>query len=117
LAEYLCIAGLITGLFFSDTSPEKDTFMTHPEFPASISPYGAWAYILSVSVFVVSSTGFASIIEAHLATALIFAMGVVVAQISNLVIVASVVAYLAESVQEFVKAKRRKSKKVQRDKI
>lgn len=115
LVEYLCIAGLITGLYFIDTTPNKDRFMSHPEFSGTAPPFKAWAYILSVTIFVVSSTGFASIIEAHLITALIFAMGVIVAQISNLVIVSSVVAYLAEAVQEFVQSKRRKGKKPQRE--
>jgi len=111
LAEFLTIAGVITGMYLIDTTPGKTKYITHPEFSASANPYEAWAYIISVSVFVISSTGFASILEAHLAASLVFAVGVAIAQISNLVIVASVVGYWAEKIQDNITKRRREKKK------
>lgn len=110
LVEYFCIAGIISGLYFIDTTPGKTKYISHPEFSSDAVTYEVWAYVLSVSIFVVSSTGFSSIIEAHLAAALVFATGVAIGQISNLVIVASVIGYLADSVQETLE-KRRKERK------
>ncbi len=117
LMEFFTIAGIITGMFYTDTTPGRTKFIIHPDFPASSNPFRSWAYILSVTVFVISSTGFASIVEAHLATALVFAIGVVVGRISDLVVIASVVDFLAQNARRYfkskVKEKRKSSNKTQ----
>ena len=96
-AEFLMIGGLIAGMYFTDTTTGRTRFIKHNEFSANANPFEAWAYIVSFTVFVLFSTGFASVVEAHLAIAIILTVGVIVSKLSELIILTTVVEYWANS--------------------
>lgn len=107
-AEFLMIGGIITGMYFTDTTPGRTRFIQHNEFSANANPFEAWAYIVSFTVFVLFSTGFASVVEAHLAIAIILTVGVIVSKLSELIILTTVVEYWANSRKTQQHRKRRK---------
>ena len=101
--EYFTIAGIITGMFFIDPTPNKTRFIQHDGFSAKDNPFAIWGYIISDTIFIVRGTGFSTVLVPHLATAIIYATGTAIAQLSQLILLAAIAGYWVKYYRKWVK--------------
>jgi Na+-transporting NADH:ubiquinone oxidoreductase subunit NqrE len=92
-AEFLAIASIITGMYFIDTTPGKTEFFTHPTFSPGFSLYGVWLYVVTVSVSVMTGTGYSSIVENALSTSVVFTYGITLSYYSTLIILGNLASH------------------------
>ena len=86
-AQFLSAAMILTGLYMIDSSPNRNLYFIHIGFSAGENLYVVWLYVISVAVSTHAGTGYSSILEKHIGSAIVFSSLAYFGDISRLIIV------------------------------
>lgn len=93
---WIAVSTTVAGLYFIDSTPLKDHFITHAGFKAGANPFFVWWYITVASITVLTGTGYSSIVENDIASATIFGVGIAIAYYAVAIILAYFVTFWSE---------------------
>ena len=91
IAEWICLAAIVTGLYMIDETDDKTRFISHPSFGAGTNLYQVWLYILTSAIAALTLVGLTSVVEAHIATAVVYAFGVMVSFFSAWIVLQRII--------------------------